>query len=187
MTALHHVVTTYGNHEHLARLTRTLVRLDPAATITVQHDIGKPAPGREVLPAGADLLATAAPVTWGDASYLDELLRTFRRTLDFPWRWLVVLSGQDYPLRPTAELLTHLEGGDDGPTDGLLWNVTVPPPAVRSTWTEEQRRYWFHHHWIDPGTWRAGRGARGIGRVVRGAVALPGVRNRAYFRSRPRG
>jgi hypothetical protein len=188
--SLHHVVTTYGNHEHLARLTRTLQRLDAEAGITVQHDIGKPAPGPGVLPAGVDLLATAAPVTWGDGSYLTELLRTFRRALDSQWRWLAVLSGQDYPLRPTAELLAHLEGDGtpgNGPTEGLLWNVTVPLPDDRATWTEEQRRYWFRHHWIAPGTWRAGGGARGIGRAVRGAVALPRLRDRAYFRSRPRG
>jgi hypothetical protein len=183
---LHHVVTTYGNHEHLARLTRTLLRLDPTGAITVQHDIGKPAPGPGVLPPGAALLATSAPVTWGDGSYLTELLRTFRHALDSRWRWLVVLSGQDYPLRPTAELLTHLDG-DGAPTDGLLWNVVVPPPRGRATWTEEQRRYWFHHHWIPESVWHAGGGARGVGRAARAAVALPGVRDRAYFRSRPRG
>lgn len=148
----------------------------------MQYDQSKDPLDRSLLPEPVTVIDTTGPVTWGDASYLDEILASLEHCLGEQWEWLALISGQDYPIRPTADLVASL-----GNAAGVLMTRVVPPPGAFPTWSEDQRRYWFKHHWIPARAWRLGGGARGIGRVCRLVISLPRVRDRAYYRSRPRG
>ena len=182
--SIKYLITAYGQQPHLRRLCTTVLRLDPSCSVSVQYDQSKDPLDRSMLPSPAAVIDTPRPVTWGDSSYLDALLESMRRCMDDEWRWFVLISGQDYPLRPTQDLLAHL---DRTGSAGFLGSHVVEPPGARDTWTEEQRRYWFEHRWIPDTAWKIGGGARGVGRVCRAIVRLPAVRERAYYRPRPRG
>jgi Core-2/I-Branching enzyme len=184
VATIKYLITAYSQQSHLQRLCATLLRLDASNSIVVQYDQSKDPLDRALLPPPVVVVDTPTSITWGDGSYLDAILVSLSRCLDDDWQWLALLSGQDYPIRPTQELIAHLA---DGQTEGILGSGIVPPPAHRTTWTEEQRRYWFRHTWIPERLWRLGGGPRGIGRICRLIVALPLVRNRAYYRSRTRG
>jgi hypothetical protein len=184
VTTIKYLITAYGEQAHLRRLCTTLQHIDASCSITVQYDQSKDPLDRTSLPANVTVIDTPGPITWGDRSYLDALLISLERCLDDEWTWLALLSGQDYPIRSPAELVAHLAATGAA---GILGSQIVPRPRDRSTWTEEQRRYWFRHTWIPDRLWRAGGGPRGIGRLCRAVVALPGVRNRSYYRARSRG
>jgi hypothetical protein len=178
--SVHYLVTAYGNQRHLRRLLHRLADADPAG-VSVQWDESKGRLGPEIEASGARVIRPGHPIEWGDASYLDALLASIRSLS--PADWLVVLSGQDYPVRPLADFHSLLGAADFA---GILHSRPVEPPG-RPPWSEDQRRYWFRHWWVPPPLWRAAGGSRGIGRALHGVALMPGVRSRVYFRPRPRG
>ncbi|HEV2309374.1 MAG TPA: beta-1,6-N-acetylglucosaminyltransferase [Acidimicrobiia bacterium] len=178
------LITAYGQQDQLRRLCATLRRLDSACLISVQFDESDEPFRDDLASLGVQAYRTKHDVRWGDGSYLDELLRSLERSLAQSWQWLVLLSGQDYPLRPIDALQDHLSTRN---AMGMLWSELVPPPGPRATWTELQRRYWFQHWWVPAWLWRAGGGSVVVGRALRLLLAAPGLRRRLYFRSRPAG
>src|SRR5262245_11005229 len=109
------MVTAYGQQEHLHRLCSTLRRLDPTALITVQYDESNERLDRRNLPSDVDVFVAPHAITWGDSSYVDALAMSFDRSLECSWDYVVLVSGQDYPIKPAAELHERLEG-----TAGIL-------------------------------------------------------------------
>jgi hypothetical protein len=177
--SIHYLVTAYGNQRHLLRLLQRLAEGNPAG-ISVQWDQSKGHLRPEVAELGANVIRPARAIEWGDTSYLDALLASMQALP--PAEWIVVLSGQDYPLRPVAAFQRMLGAATFA---GILHSHPVDPPG-RRPWSEDQRRYYFQHRWIPPLLWRGAGGARGIGRVVHASACLPGVRRHVYFRPRPR-
>ncbi len=51
---------------------------------------------------------TSAPCEWGNGTQLDALLESLENLATQSFDWLVILSGQDYPVRPVAELAAFL-------------------------------------------------------------------------------
>jgi hypothetical protein len=178
--SVHYLVTAYGNQRHLLRVLHRLADAQPAG-ISVQWDDSKGRLGPEPAALGVNVLRPAQAIAWGDASYLDALLASMQRLPAA--EWLVVLSGQDYPIRPVSHFHGMLASAS---FSGMLHSFAVEAPGP-PPWSEEQRRYFFRHRWIPPGLWRLGGGPRGIGRVLHAAASVPGVRRRAYYRPRPRG
>src|SRR3954451_20038281 len=103
-----YVILSYRSPDVLARLVRTLRAGSPDATIAVHHDGRRcPAPG---LP-GAELIAPAWAVEWGHGWQLAAVLRCLRWALARSgFDWLVLLSGQDYPVRPVPAIEADLAG-----------------------------------------------------------------------------
>src|SRR4051794_31791667 len=98
------------------RLLRTLRERSPEAVLVSHHNrvLFVPAEVR------ASRVLPPTRVSWGAASQLLMMLRGMRHALRFEWDWLVLLSGQDYPLRPLPEIERELGArGVEGYVEGV--------------------------------------------------------------------
>ena len=141
--------------------------------VAVRHDQRRSAlAARDVEEAGGFLISDDHDVGWGDLAYvrmiLDAIQGTARRT---GADWVVTVSGQDYPIRPPAQLHRHLRSSGH---QALLFDswpldlVAAPEPPK----DEFFRRYRYRHYPMARGP------ARLIGRAL-GPLA--------YQRSMPAG
>ena len=117
------------------RLVRTLRAGSPGAVIAVHHD-----DRRRSLGEVDALRIPPRPIEWGHGSQLAAVLRCLRwvrERADFDW--LVLLSGQDYPVRPVPEIEGSLTG-----TDAFIEAAPVAPLRFRRGQEDEfARRYRF--------------------------------------------
>ena len=101
------------------RLVATLRAGSPDAVIAVHHD-------PRVLPLGEvdAIRIEPRPIAWGHGSQLLAVLHGLRELRDRA-DWFVLLSGQDYPVRPLAEIEAGLRGADAfiqiAPVAPLTW------------------------------------------------------------------
>jgi hypothetical protein len=102
-----YLITSHKNPEQVNRLVRTLRRGSPRSPIVVHHDSSK----SDLDPALFDglndvhVLPFSIPVEWGDFSIVEMNLRAFEWILGhLEFDWLVLLSGQDYPIKPLADI-----------------------------------------------------------------------------------
>jgi hypothetical protein len=185
---LHFLIAAHANAELVVRLCERLLTA-PDAGITVQWDC---ASGALSLPSdlGAEVRTTRAPCEWGNGSQLDALLDSLASLESHEFDWLIVISGQDYPLRPMtdlAEFLTRtpyrlfVETKEAGTADALNSTDEIGKYL--------RQRYFYQYYWVPQRVWSklpptAQRlvGA-GLQRAVRGLVR--GGALRVY--RRPRG
>jgi hypothetical protein len=83
------------------------------------------------------------PVSWGDASQLAMVLRCLEWLLwhsDF--EWVVLLSGQDYPIRPVAAIETSLAEAD---VAAFIEALPCDRPPFRRNIDDFSGRY--HYQW----------------------------------------
>jgi len=108
-----YIVLTNHKSGQLLRLTRALRSGSPRAAIFMHWDAkaGAP-PGPELAELDVMLIEPRVPVYWGDDSMVRAMLHSLtyaRNRADF--RYIAILSGQDYPLRPLAAIERDLLGG----------------------------------------------------------------------------
>jgi hypothetical protein len=129
MRALY-VIASHTRPEQVLRLVETLRRGSPDAHLVVHHDARTTRVDAGALAAlGAHLLAPPTPVAWGRASQLAMHVRALAwalRAREFDW--LMLLSGQDYPLRPPAAIEADLAAAD---VDAFLERAPVGPAPRR--------------------------------------------------------
>ncbi len=166
------LVLSHRDPEQVLRLVRALGE-DGHAAVAVRHDQRRSElPEDDVRTAGAHPLSDAHEVGWGDLAYVQMVLDSLEETVRSTGAdWLVTLSGQDYPLRPAADLARHLH---DTEYDALLYDswpldLRTPPGPPKD---EFFRRYRYRHYAMPR------RAARVIGRAL-GRLA--------YQRSMPAG
>jgi hypothetical protein len=192
-----YLTTAYHELGQLGRLQRALAMGDPDGYRFVQFDSTSPF-AAQLDAVDADVHFTRAGIAWGDGSYLDALLNSLDIIRSQSWDWLVLLSGQDHPVRPLAELHASVENegalafsplratavsvidGDDEPISRYFYRYATP----RHAWPA----------WARKSALVAGRGAGSIsgGRVrlqprPRGAAPAFGVRsgNHPFSSNRP--
>ena len=143
-----YVVISHRQPEQVLRLIRTLRTGSPSSTVVLHHDDRFVALDSSALD-GVERVLPPTPVAWGWTSQLDMLLRCLRHTLErVEFEWLVVLSGQDYPLRPLADSERELR---EGAFDAYLETVPVAPPAWSRAETDEfARRYFYRYRAVRP-------------------------------------
>lgn len=140
-----YLITSYLLPDQVARLARTLRAGSAEAPIALHHDDRR----CRIDPAGLDALGVLrieppSPVAWGEASQLAMVLRCLRWLLrSAAFDWVVLLSGQDYPIRPVAAIECSLA---EAPVDAFIETLPVPAPSLRSRTVDEfARRY--HYRW----------------------------------------
>lgn len=148
-----YIVISHRNPAQVLRLARTLRAGSPHAPLVIHHD-----DRQSQLDAGAlgklgdvQLVRPSSAVAWGWASQLDVLLRCLAWVLErIAFDWLTILSGQDYPIRPLAEIERDLL---DSPYDGYVEGAMVAPPRwTRGELDEFSSRYFYRYRPIrDPG------------------------------------
>src|SRR4051794_7905701 len=128
-----YLVLSHRNPEQVLRLVGAL-KEGPAAEVLVRHD-----PRFSTLDEG-DLdrlggrsLHDAVEFEWGGWSQLQMLLACLDKARELDPDWLLVLSGQDYPLRPMAAIEKELAHSGSDAMLGHAWELEtdrVPgPPA----------------------------------------------------------
>ncbi len=104
-------------------------------------------------------MKNCVPVEWGDFSYVEALLRSIEWALSYlEFDWLMLLSAQDYPVRPLSVIESFLQ---DCGYDALIRGFLITKP---NSWPEGEgiRRYFyryyklprFQYYYMVPGTLR---------------------------------
>ena len=118
-----YLVLSHRNPGQVLRLVRALAE-GPAAVVLVRHDQRVTRlDAADVGAAGGQLVDDGIKVEWGAWSQLAVVLAGLRRAAELRPDWTLVLSGQDYPLRPMADIEADLAACD---ADGMLGAVREP-------------------------------------------------------------
>jgi hypothetical protein len=131
-----YLILSYTLPPLVERLAHTLRAGSPGAVIAVHHD------DRRCALAAVDALRIEppAPIEWGHGSQLAAVLRAMgwvRERAAFDW--IVLLSGQDYPIRPVAEIEASLAAAE---VDAFIQTAPVAPLRPRRGGVDEfARRY----------------------------------------------
>lgn len=139
-----YLVMSYGLPDQLLRLLALLRRASPRAALAVHHDARSAPLDRAALAAVDARVVDPVAVQWGTFSQLEAVLRGIRLLLEgSDFAWLVLLSGQDYPIRPLAQIEDDLFAADH---DGHLELRPIAPPALWGEPPDEfQRRYYYRY------------------------------------------
>lgn len=155
----------------------------PECMVVIHHDpTGPPLPA-ELFGERVVACPDPTPVTWGDWSIADAILRPLGWLVDHDdFDWAVVISGQDYPIMPVREIEADLARSE---ADALIRHAPIDAAWAGN---EGRLRYLSRMYVMPnlPGTQRIPARAR---RVVRGAGFVLGrFESRVWFRSvRPMG
>ena len=167
------LVVSHRNPGQVLRLVRVLREGDDTRVL-VRHDQRRSALAAvAVEEAGGRLLLDRHGVAWGDFAYAEMLIEALAQmAAEEDPDWVVIVSGQDYPLRPIAELERHLA---DTPHQALLhdcWalDLDAEPPPPRD---EFYRRYRFLHYQVPRAA--ANMLSRALGRHAYVRVMPPGL------------
>ncbi len=169
------LVVSHRNPGQVLRLVRAL-REGKDTQVRVRHDQRRSAlAAAAVEEAGGRLLLDRHGVAWGDFAYAEMLIEALAQIAaeDDP-DWVVIVSGQDYPLQPIAGLERHLA---DTPHQALLhdcWalDLDAEPHPPRD---EFYRRYRFLHYPVPRPA--ANVLSRALGRHAYVRVMPPGLRD----------
>jgi hypothetical protein len=135
-----YLILSYTLPPVVERLVATLRAGSPGALIAVHHDDRRCALGD----VDALRVEPPSPIEWGHGSQLAAVLRAMkwvRERADFDW--LVLLSGQDYPIRPVAEIEASLAAAE---VDAFVQTAPVPALRLRRGRVDEfARRYRYRY------------------------------------------
>jgi hypothetical protein len=138
-------ISSYGPGEQLHRLVTTLRRSDPSCHVVIHHDVGG-APLTSGLfdgDANVHVIDGLEPIVWGDMTLETARWRVFRWILaELDVDWVMLLSEQDYPLAPVADLKRHL---DDSGVDAIISGERIDRMADEGSRVEGAKRY--HHRY----------------------------------------
>lgn len=169
------LIVSHRSPGQVLRLVRALREGEDTA-VFVRHDQRRSAlAAAAVEEAGGRLLLDRHGVAWGDFAYAEMLIEALAQlAADHDPDWVVIVSGQDYPLRPIAELERHLA---ETPHQALLhdcWRLDLDaePPPPRD---EFYRRYRYLHYPVPRPA--ANMLSRAFGRHAYVRVMPPGLRD----------
>ncbi len=143
-----YVILCHDRATQALRLAATIRRLSPRARVILRHN--RPTgyiDHRMAADAGADLLLSALRTRWGDWSLVEAALEAFRyaRERHDP-DWIVLISGQDYPIRDLdAWERELLEGGYDAVVPGQP--LGFGPFGLRPRRDEDGLVMRYTHRW----------------------------------------
>ncbi len=106
-------VMAHAEVDHLRRLLTVLLKWDATGETAVHFDRSNGHPDIDDLFCDRlHLLEEWHASEWGTAGHLHALRRSLSWWRDRDFDWVVVLSGQDYPIKPVAMLRDHLAATD---------------------------------------------------------------------------
>ncbi|PPE71359.1 hypothetical protein IS481_05030 [Caldimonas thermodepolymerans] len=161
-----YLILAHTDPAQVARLCRAIDdHADIYLHIDAKFDIG---PFRDQdLPRCVHFVEPRVRVSWGAYSPVEATLRAMRAALDSgrPYRHLMMLSGLDYPIRPTAELRALF--AQQPQHEFIRFIDASVPPHFRIF----HEYYWFMEEipWL-PSGWLQTKVRRGFGRLLRQVV-----------------
>jgi Core-2/I-Branching enzyme len=164
-----YVVVSHRSPDQVLRLVSAL-KEGPGAEVLVRHDPRREAFDESALePLGAHALHDDVDFGWGGWTQLVMLLAALERTAELlDPDWVLVLSGQDYPLRPMAAIEDGLAAERQDALLGQAWELDHrrrPEPPKEEFFL----RYAYRHYTAPAGTPHLPRRVRSL----------------AYLRERP--
>lgn len=187
-----YLVTSHRLPEQVLRLATT-IRRGSGGSIVIHHDRSSsrldPQPFREL--DDVHILPFSVPVEWGGMSIVDMNVRCFRWILDrFDFEWLVLLSGQDYPIKPIEQIEATIIAADhdgfmEAPSEVSGRIVREDPTRIRYTYTF---RYFYRYYTLPgwPERWRIpSRVSRSLSAIL--WKALPRVQEVVFLHPAPAG
>ncbi len=143
MTVVYHI-ETHRNPRQIESLVRAIVRGAPDALVVVDHDRSFDAPDPGTLARlGAELRLSDGG--YGDMTHVDRWLTTARwlRAEGIEYSYLTNLTGQDYPVRPVAQIHADLAGSG---VDAYIQTFAVLDPDETKWGVARGRtRYEYRH------------------------------------------
>lgn len=144
MTVVYHI-ETHRNPRQIERLVQTLVRGAPDALVVVDHDRSFDPPDPALMARlGAHL--RLSPGGYGDMSHVRRWMSTaeWLAAENIDYTWLSNLTGQDYPIRPIADIHRDLETAE---AEAFIQSFEVMN-ADQTRWgvSRGRTRYEFTHH-----------------------------------------
>lgn len=139
-----YAIFSHTNSLQVLRLIRTIRTLSPNSLIIVHHDpTGTHLSPTDIEAAGALAVPNPIPGEWGDFSLVRQHLRTTQWAIDnFEFSWLVVLTGQSYPLHPLQEFEKDLNASC---YDAYIHNFN---PYDQNIWPNNEARIRYHYRYI---------------------------------------
>jgi Core-2/I-Branching enzyme len=137
------LVLSHRNPGQTVRLLTTLRRQLPAAPLVVHHDQFRSAlTTADVAHLGdVHVLTSPEPIVWGTFSIVDAVWRSLGWMTDrLEFDWIVLLSAQDYPIKPLADFGAFLAGTD---ADVVLNARPVDQIADLAARRNRRRRYLY--------------------------------------------
>jgi hypothetical protein len=143
---LAYLITSYALPNQVLRLARTLRHGSPEALIALHHDDRRcsvDAPALDAL--GVRRIEPTSPVEWGESSQLEMVLRCLRWLLErSDFTWVVLLSGQDYPIRPLADIERSLGASE---VDAFIEAQRVERPALSRRVPVDEFASRYYYRW----------------------------------------
>jgi hypothetical protein len=126
-----YIVLSHRNPEQVVRLVRVL-REGPSSGVLVRHDPrGEKLERKRIEAAGGEPLDDRIKMRWGGWSQLKLILACLREAADrHDPDWTLILSGQDYPLRPLADIEADLDASPADARLGAVRRVETRRPAA---------------------------------------------------------
>jgi hypothetical protein len=126
-----YIVISHRNPEQVVRLVRVL-REGPAARVLVRHDPRwDPLDAERIEAAGGEPVEDRIKARWGGWSYLNLIVSCLREAAArHDPDWVLVLSGQDYPLRALADIEADLGASPADARLGAVRPVETRRPAT---------------------------------------------------------
>jgi Core-2/I-Branching enzyme len=164
-----YLINSHTLPDQVLRLASVLRRASPNASVAIHHDDRSSKLDRAGLDRlGVRRIEPPSAVAWGEASQLAMVLRCLHWVLEHErFDWMVLISGQDYPIRPLAEIERSLAASE---FDALIKTQPCERPALAAQVDEFAARYHFR--------WRVARG-RGLEALARAPGTSPFIRARA--------
>lgn len=139
------LVLNHRPPQQLLRLLATLRRQLADAPLVVHHDKFKTELKRSAIEhlEPAYLLTSEQPMMWGDFSIVDAIWRSLSWIVDnLDFDWLILLSAQDYPIKPLRGLADHLSSSG---ADALLRAAPIQDLASAAARRDRRRRYLYQY------------------------------------------
>lgn len=146
-----YVILCHNNAPQVLRLARTIRALSPRARVLIRHD--QPPGFIDAAAAeacGAELLVSGIRCRWGHWALVEASLEAARLSCEMHQpEWIVLISGQDYPIKPLEPWEETLLSG---PHDAVVSaEPLVDGPFGRRPGGNRQRlkmRYTHRWHWL---------------------------------------
>jgi hypothetical protein len=128
------LIFNHRSPEQLLRLLATLRRQLPDSPLVVHHDKFRAELSASALESlgNTHLLTSDKPIVWGDWSLVEAYWRSLTWiSTNIEFDWLVVLSAQDYPIKPLAALGEYLASTGAGALVDAMPIGDLPTPGLR--------------------------------------------------------
>jgi hypothetical protein len=147
-----YIVVSHRNPGQVLRLVSAL-KEGPGAEVIVRNDQRQARiEPRALEDLGARMLDDGIEVEWGEFSYLRMLLAALEWALEaVDPDWMLVLSGQDYPIRPLGEIEAFLAAAEEDAFLQDAWELDtsrLPGPPQEEFFLRYAYRHFMVPRWV---------------------------------------